>query len=200
MLYQALSLGDLIDNFNEMNADEMPEDKWEAKKKIIWVCLSILALSFIYTITTNVFNFFSWMISLRVRVCLSELIYRKSLKLSQRAFAKTSTGQIVNLLSTDMTRIDRFFALFPFPVVGVILFAYNVFRLWTYLRHYTLYGILFLALVMPVQMLIGSIFSRMRMNAARYTDERIRLVDEFLNAIKIIKVYCWSVSNDLIQI
>ena len=37
-------------------------------------------------------------------------------------------------------------------------------------------------------------FSKMRLKAAEYTDERIRLVDEFLNAIKIIKLYCWWVS------
>ena len=32
----------------------------------------------------------------------------------------------------------------------------------------------------------------MRLKASEYTDERIRLVDEFINAIKIIKIYCWE--------
>ena len=32
----------------------------------------------------------------------------------------------------------------------------------------------------------------MRLAAAEHTDERIRLVDEFINAIKIIKIYCWE--------
>ena len=76
----------------------------------------------------------------------------------------------------------------PYPFVGFSLFGYAIFRLWKYLGHYTLYGILFLAVVLPVQSAIGGLYSRMRMRAAEYTDERIRLVDEFLNAIKIIKV------------
>lgn len=209
----------MINNFNALNSDLLPEARWQAKKNIILVCVSILAFSIIYCLTSNVFNFFSQMISLRVRVCLSEFIYRKSLKLSQAAFAKTSTGQIVNLLSTDMTRIDwysslfilqfsksfiykishdldflrhRFFTMVPFPFVGFSLFSYAIFRLWKYLGHYTLYGVLFLAFVLPVQSAIGGLYSKMRMKAAEYTDERIRLVDEFLNAIKIIKVYCWE--------
>ena len=32
----------------------------------------------------------------------------------------------------------------------------------------------------------------MKLKASEYTDERIRLVDEFINAIKIIKIYCWE--------
>ena len=101
----------MINNFNALNGELVPEEKWQAKKNIILVCASILLFSLLYCLTSNVFNFFSCMISLRVRVCLSEFIYRKSLKLSQAAFAKTSTGQIVNMLSTDMTRIDWFFAM-----------------------------------------------------------------------------------------
>lgn len=191
MIYQALFLEDLIGNFNALNATLMPEAKWQARKNLIWACAGILLCSICYSVTSNIFNFFSCMISLRVRVCLSEFIYRKSLRLSQAAFAKTSTGQIVNLLSTDMTRIDWFFTMVPFPLVGFALFGYAIFKLWHFLGHYTLYGVLFLSVVLPVQSLIGGIYSKMRMKAAEYTDERIRLVDEFLNAIKIIKVYCW---------
>lgn len=64
-------------------------------------------------------------------------------------------------------------------------------RLWRTLGHFTFYGLLFLVIVIPIQSYIGRMFSKMRLKAAEYTDERIRLVDEFLNAIKIIKLYCW---------
>ena len=117
----------------------------------------MIALTFIATNASNVNQYFLILISLRVRVCLSELIYRKSLKLNKNALQKTSTGQIVNFLSVDMTRIDEFFYMLPFPVVGLSLLAYAVFRLWTYLSHYTLYGILFLIIILPVQSIIGAV-------------------------------------------
>ena len=115
------------------------------------------SLTFIATNAANVYQYFLILISMRVRVCLSELIYRKSLKLNKNALQKTSTGQIVNFLSVDMTRIDYFFYMLPFPFVGFSLLAYAVFRLWTYLSHYTLYGILFLVIILPIQSIIGAV-------------------------------------------
>lgn len=191
LLYQALFLEDLISNFNALDADLSPETEWEAKKKLIWACVGILLLSLVYALASNIFNFLSYIILMRVQICLSELIYRKSLRLSQTAFAKTSTGQIVNLLTADLARMDWFFAMLPYPFVGFTLFGLAIFKLWKYIGHYTLYGVLFLMVVLPIQSLIGGVFSRMRLRATEFSDERIRLVDEFLNAIKIIKVYCW---------
>ena len=91
-----------------------------------------------------------------------------------------------------MARIDWFVNTLPFPFVGFTLLGYAIFKLWPYLSHYTLYGVIFLLIVMPIQSFIGRVFSRMRMKAAELTDERIRLIDEFLNAIKIIKFYTWE--------
>ena len=138
------------------------------------------------------YSYHSCLMALRVRVCLSELIYRKSLRLSKSAIGQTSTGQIVNFLSADMNRIDNFFNMLPFPFVGFVLLGYAIFKLWKYLSYYTLFGVAFLFFTLPIQSLIGGLFSRMRLKAAEFTDERLRLIDEFLNAIKIIKFYTWE--------
>ena len=148
---------------------------------------------FVYSNCSNVFYYHSNLMALRVRVCLSELIYRKSLRLSKSAIGQTSTGQIVNFLSADMNRIDNFFVMLPFPFVGVALLGYAIFKLWKYLSYYTFFGVVFLIVILPIQSLIGGLFSKMRLKAAEFTDERLRLIDEFMNAIKIIKFYTWEI-------
>lgn len=42
-----------------------------------------------------------------MRIACSSLIYRKALKLNQSAFVETSAGQIVNLLSNDVGRLEN---------------------------------------------------------------------------------------------
>ena len=152
----------------------------------------MIFFSFVYSNCNNMYSYHSCLVALRVRVCLSELIYRKSLRLSKSAIGQTSTGQIVNFLSADMNRIDNFFNMLPFPFVGFVLLGYAIFKLWKYLSYYTLFGVAFLFFTLPIQSLIGGLFSRMRLKAAEFTDERLRLIDEFLNAIKIIKFYTWE--------
>ena len=104
----------------------------------------------------------------------------------------TSVGQIANLLSVDMARIDWFFFILLFPFPSFILLGYTIFKLWKYLHHYTLYGVLFLFAILVFQTAIGVAMGKINEKRAKHTDERIRLVDEFINAIKIIKIYCWE--------
>ena len=115
----------------------------------------------------------------------------QALRLNRSGFAKTSTGQIINHITVDMNRIDVFWKMLPYPVVSFALMAYVVTSLWKTLAHFTFYGLAFLLVVIPIQSYIGKIFSSMRLKAAANTDERLRLVNEFLNAINIIKLYCW---------
>lgn len=46
------------------------------------------------------------MVGAQMRIACSAAIYRKTLRMSKRATTKTSAGNVVNLLSNDVSRLD----------------------------------------------------------------------------------------------
>lgn len=73
-------------------------------------------------------------------------------------------------------------------VVSVVVICLGIGLLWEKFRYSVLIGVSILLLIVPVQMAMGKMLSKYFAQAAKLTDERIRLMNEFIPAIKIIKV------------
>uniref|UniRef100_A0A4W6DND0 Multidrug resistance-associated protein 4 n=1 Tax=Lates calcarifer TaxID=8187 RepID=A0A4W6DND0_LATCA len=129
---------------------------------------------------------------MKIRVAMCHMIYKKALCLSSSAMGKTTTGQIVNLLSNDVNKFDDVTIFLHFLWVGPLQAAVVVGLLWLEIGPSCLAGMVVLMFLMPVQTLFGRLFSKFRSKTAVLTDSRIRTMNEVVSGIRIIKMYAWE--------
>uniref|UniRef100_A0AAQ5Y652 Cystic fibrosis transmembrane conductance regulator n=1 Tax=Amphiprion ocellaris TaxID=80972 RepID=A0AAQ5Y652_AMPOC len=129
---------------------------------------------------------------MKIRVAMCHMIYKKALCLSSSAMGKTTTGQIVNLLSNDVNRFDDVTIFLHFLWVGPLQAAVVVGLLWLEIGPSCLAGMVVLMFLMPTQTMVGRLFSKFRSQTAVLTDSRIRTMNEVVSGIRIIKMYAWE--------
>jgi ABC-type transport system involved in cytochrome bd biosynthesis fused ATPase/permease subunit len=95
---------DFIENYDKLGIDDKV-----SKQEIFKLSLMIIFYTTMSSFLTNISLFQASSISIPIRAYLSQIVYRKALKLSKNALQKTSTGQIVNLLTTDLNRMEQVF-------------------------------------------------------------------------------------------
>ncbi|XP_055020441.1 ATP-binding cassette sub-family C member 4-like isoform X2 [Boleophthalmus pectinirostris] len=129
---------------------------------------------------------------MKIRVAMCHMIYKKALCLSSAAMGKTTTGQIVNLLSNDVNRFDEVTIFLHFLWVGPLQAAAVVGLLWAEIGPSCLIGMVVLMFLMPTQTMFGRLFSKFRSKTAILTDSRIRTMNEVVSGMRIIKMYAWE--------
>ncbi|XP_050673524.1 ATP-binding cassette subfamily C member 4-like isoform X1 [Leptidea sinapis] len=153
---------------------------------VIFMSLLIAFLNHHGTYSTQQFG-------MKVRIAACSLIYRKVLRMSSGALAETTAGQVVNLLSNDVNRFDyafiytHFIWLLPLQVIIVCYLIYLK------IGYAAIVGVIGIVLqTIPVQSYMSKIAARLRMKTACRTDERVRIMDEIISGMQVIKMYAWE--------
>lgn len=156
-----------------------------------------LAVAFVaITLAQNVFyqhwNVGSVKMGIFIRAALIDLVFRKATVLSSRSHLIYPDGAIVNLMSTDASRIDTAMLSLLFAV-SVPVYTIIVMGLLIHLTGPSaLLGAAILIGVNPVQGWVMSKLGPIRNRASQFTDSRIRLTAEVLQGIKVIKFFAWE--------
>ena len=142
----------------------------------------------------NLFQRITYGIGLRCRTALITALYRKSFKLSPAARAQMSTGQIVNMMSVDATMVDMACDWMHYGWSAVAQLIVAVALLINALGPSALVGVGIMLIFVPMQTYVMKGLRFARRSALKYTDQRIRMLSEILQGIRVIKVYAWESS------
>lgn len=131
-------------------------------------------------------------LAMKMRVSVSSAIYRKALRLSRTALGGTTTGQVVNLVSNDLGRFDRALIHLHFLWLGPLELLIALYFLYEQIGVSALYGVAILLLYLPLQAYLSRLTSRLRLRTAMRTDRRVRMMNEIIAGIQVIKMYAWE--------
>ena len=159
----------------------------------VWLCVAAM---FVAPTIASVFaaqsNVIVANMSVQFRNCLINKIYRKSLVLSPNSRQKSSTGQIVNMFSTDTQLIQQCLNMLnntvmsPFQIIVCLILIYQEVGVSTFV------GLGVLILMIPLNAQIFMAIHRFRTRKTKITDARVKLMNEILAGIRIIKFYAWE--------
>ncbi|XP_033832984.1 ATP-binding cassette sub-family C member 4-like isoform X1 [Periophthalmus magnuspinnatus] len=184
---QPLLLGKIILFFENYDPSD-ERSLWLAYTYAAAISLSTFGLTFLQ----HLYYYNSQRVGMRMRVAVCHMIFKKALRLSTESVGRTTTGQIVNLLSNDVNRFDEITLNLHYLWIGPLQAAVILALLWYEIGLSCLAGVTIVVLMLPLQTWFGKLFGLFRSKSVIFTDNRIRIMNEVVSGIRIIKMYAWE--------
>ncbi|KAJ1651209.1 hypothetical protein IWQ61_008173, partial [Dispira simplex] len=132
------------------------------------------------------------MTGLRVRAGLVTAIYRKALTLSNSARQQFTVGEIVNRMSVDAQRLSDLTTYLHIIWSGFFQVSMCLYLLFNTLGWSAFAGVVVMILSIPINGVMAGRMRNLQKKQMKNKDARIKLMDEILNGIKVIKLYAWE--------
>ncbi|CAH0699044.1 unnamed protein product [Spodoptera exigua] len=162
-------------------------------EQAVYCATAVIMMSLLIAFLNHHGTYSTQQFGMKVRIAACSLIYRKVMRMSSGALAQTTAGQVVNLLSNDVNRFDyafiytHFIWILPLQVVVVCYLIYLK------IGYAAIVGVIGIVLqTIPVQSYMSKLAARLRMRTACKTDERVRIMDEIISGMQVIKMYAWE--------
>ncbi|KAJ3122380.1 hypothetical protein HK100_012023 [Physocladia obscura] len=158
----------------------------------IGLAFGLFILQVVGTFLSNQFIQESSVSAVSLRTMMTAVIYRKSLKLSSSARQEYTSGNIVNLISTDTNRIELFINEANYCWTVPVALAINIAFLVIALGWPAICGIAILVASVPLQAYLFTLVSKIRGMVAPITGKRVDLTTEVLSGVRVIKFFAWE--------
>ncbi|KAI8866883.1 hypothetical protein GQ42DRAFT_181032 [Ramicandelaber brevisporus] len=156
------------------------------------IAAAMLLVSLAQTVISGQYFQLNTRIGLRIRTGLFTAIYTKAMRLSTTARHNLTVGVIVNYMSVDSERLSNAGLMLQFLWNAPYQIIITLYMLYQTLGPSVFVGVGVILITMPIN---ASIMSRQRVlqkEQMKYKDQRIKLTDELINSIKVVKLHGWE--------
>ncbi|KXS13313.1 multidrug resistance protein 3 [Gonapodya prolifera JEL478] len=131
-------------------------------------------------------------VGMRLRTALCSAVYRKSLVLAPGAKGTSTSGEITNLMSADSQRIANSMNYLHMAWSAPLQITIALTLLYQQLGPSIFGGVAVMILATPVNTFVARLRKRFEEEQMELRDERVKIMDELLMGIKVIKLYAWE--------
>ncbi|KAH8407656.1 hypothetical protein KR222_009487, partial [Zaprionus bogoriensis] len=184
--FQPLLLGGLISYFADGQTSV-------SKQSAYLYAMGIVLCSLITSLVFHPFMFYVFAVGSRIRIACAGLIYRKCLRTALNA-GEGLGALAISVMSIDLPQFDLTFYFFHDLWKGPVEACLFGYIMYTQVGWTALIGIAFIVLLIPLQAWAAKAAAQFRTRSAEQRDTRVKLMNEIISAIQVIKMYAWEQS------
>nr|XP_061800413.1 multidrug resistance-associated protein 1-like [Nerophis lumbriciformis] len=152
----------------------------------------LFLLSCLQSLLNHQYMYRCFTLGMRLKSAVAALVYRKCLVMSSAARRQCTVGEIVNLISVDTQKMMDFAVYVNSLWAAPIEIALCFYFLWQLLGLSALAGTVAVVLIFPLNALIAKLRSKLQEVQMDFMDGRIKLMNEIVSGVKILKFYAWE--------
>uniref|UniRef100_A0A8C4VJS7 Canalicular multispecific organic anion transporter 1 n=1 Tax=Gopherus evgoodei TaxID=1825980 RepID=A0A8C4VJS7_9SAUR len=135
-----------------------------------------------------------FVLGMSLRTALMAAVYKKALTVSNATRKEYTQGETVNLMSADTQRFMDLATFIHQLWSAPLQIALSIIFLWWELGPSVLAGIGVMVLLIPINAVLATKARRIQMKNMKNKDQRMKIMNEILSGIKILKLFAWEPS------
>ena len=167
------------------NSDE-PDWKGYSLAVLLLLCVTLKTLLF------NQYKKSMTMQGLKIRSSLISAVYRKILSISQSTKKDISVGEVVNIVSTDISKFDELLIYMPMLWASPFAISVSIYFIYQEIGPAIFVGLAILLVTTPIMFFLGKYDQQFYITLMALKDKRIKSMNEILSGIKVLKLYGWE--------
>ncbi|XP_051876833.1 multidrug resistance-associated protein 1 isoform X2 [Pristis pectinata] len=150
--------------------------------------------AFIQTLFLHQYFQICFVTGMRLKTAIIGAVYRKALVISNAARKTSTVGEIVNLMSVDAQKFMDLITYLNMVWSAPLQVILAMYFLWQNLGPSVLAGVAVMILLVPINSVIAMKTKDFQVTQMKEKDNRIKLMNEILNGIRVIKLYAWELA------
>ncbi|MDP2439862.1 MAG: ABC transporter transmembrane domain-containing protein, partial [archaeon] len=175
-----------------------PAEEGQEEEDPLWLGLIYVAVLFaslvVQSVAIHQYFLVSFRTGMHLKAAVTTMVYRKALSLSNAARQETNTGAITNLMSADARRMADTIPYLQTIWSAPLQIGVSLGLLYDLLGPASLAGFAVMVLMIPVNLTVAHFQSKAKAALMAAKDQRVRMINEYLNGMRVIKLFAWETS------